>query len=259
MLKKIAATAFAAVLATGGLLVVGLAAAPAAQAATKVVMTPSGPYTSGQQVTIKVTGYTPGAPVAIGQCKKGRVVVGPGDCSPSKTGGAKLTTIGADGSVTVKVKMIVGSIQNTKPPIDSCGPGKPCVLAATNISNNKETFTVPLTYVGAAAPAKAPAKTPAKTSATKTTTKAPATNTTTKAPAANTTTTAPSTGSGGSTAGGTSTTESTGATTAADTGSLPKTGPRETALIALVGLAIFQVGLIVAVRAARATPRRISL
>lgn len=250
MLKKIAATAFAAVLATGGLLVVGLAAAPAAQAATKVVMTPSGPYTSGQQVTIKVTGYTPGAPVAIGQCKKGRVVVGPGDCSPSKTGGAKLTTIGADGSVTVKVKMIVGSIQNTKPPIDSCGPGKPCVLAATNISNNKETFTVPLTYVGAAAPAKAPAKTPAKTSATKTTTKAPATNTTT---------TAPSTSSGGSTAGGTSTTESTGATTAADTGSLPKTGPRETALIALVGLAIFQLGLIVAVRAARATPRRISL
>lgn len=250
MLKKIAATAFAAVLATGGLLVVGLAVAPAAQAATKVVMTPSGPYTGGQQVTIKVTGYTPGAPVAIGQCKKGRVVVGPGDCSPSKTGGAKLTTIGADGSVTVKVKILVGSVRNTKAPIDSCGPGKPCVLAATNISNNKETFTVPLTYVGAAAPAKAPAKTPAKTSTTKTTTKAPATNTTT---------TAPSASSGGSTASGTSTTESTGATTAADTGSLPKTGPGETALIALVGLAIFQLGLIVAVRAARATPRRISL
>lgn len=252
MFKKIAASAFAAVLATGGLMVVGLAVAPAAQAATKIVITPAGPYKGGQQVTVKASGYTAGAPVAIGQCKKGRAVTGPGDCSPSKTGGAKLTTIGADGSVTVSVKIIVGSIQNTKPPVDSCGPNNPCVLAATNISDNKETFEVNLTYVGAAATT----KTPAKTTTTKTTTTTK--KTTTTAPSTSTSTST-STSSGGSTSSGASTTQSTGSTTAADTGSLPKTGPRETALIALAGLAIFQLGLIVAVRAARATPRRISL
>jgi LPXTG-motif cell wall-anchored protein len=40
---------------------------------------------------------------------------------------------------------------------------------------------------------------------------------------------------------------------------LPKTGPKETAILALFGLALFQIGLIFAVRAARATPRRARL
>jgi LPXTG-motif cell wall-anchored protein len=37
---------------------------------------------------------------------------------------------------------------------------------------------------------------------------------------------------------------------------LPKTGPRETMIMALVGFALLQVGLIFAIRASRSTPRR---
>jgi len=40
---------------------------------------------------------------------------------------------------------------------------------------------------------------------------------------------------------------------------LPKTGPRETMMLALAGFVVFQIGLVLAVRATRAAPRRTAL
>ena len=233
--SKVLALTAAAVLSAGISLVAAGAAPSAAQAAPNdgkqtITVTPGGPYKGGEKVTIVAKGFTPNAPVAIGQCPVGRPIKGPGVCGATKLSGAKLTTADAQGVATVQLKIIVGSLQNTVPPEAFCGPKNPCYMSATCISNAKETTgtdgtvaprNFELTYVGA-------------TVAKKTTTKATTTKTETSTSNATTTKT----------------------TKAA---ALPKTGPKETAILALFGLALFQIGLIFAVRATRATPRRARL
>ena len=220
-------------LAAGISLVAGVVAPSAAQAAEgtqTISVTPAGPYKGGEKVTIVAKGFNPNEPVAIGQCPVGRPIKGPGVCGATKLSGAKLTTANAQGVATVQLKIVVGSLQNTVPPIASCGPKNACYMSATSISNPKNTTgtagtvaprNFELTYVGATVTKKATTKT-TKTTTTKTETAT--SNATTTKPAA-----------------------------------LPKTGPKETAILALFGLALFQIGLIFAVRAARATPRRARL
>lgn len=220
-------------LAAGISLVAGVVAPSAAQAAEgtqTISVTPAGPYKGGEKVTIVAKGFNPNEPVAIGQCPVGRPIKGPGVCGATKLSGAKLTTANAQGVATVQLKIVVGSLQNTVPPIASCGPKNACYMSATSISNPKNTTgtagtvaprNFELTYVGATVAKKATTKT-TKTTTTKTETST--SNATTTKPAA-----------------------------------LPKTGPKETAILALFGLALFQIGLIFAVRAARATPRRARL
>jgi len=223
IVKKVVALASAAALASSGLLLVGLAAPTAAQAAGQTMtITPAGPYKGGEKVTVSVKGFSPNAPVALGLCKKGRVASGPGDCAASKTGASRLIQANAQGEGTGAITMVVGSIGNSKPPADSCGPKNPCVMGAANITNAKEAVNTNVAYVGA--------------TTTKKTTTAPKTTTT----APKTTTTAPN-------------------TTATTPQSLPKTGPKETLIIGLLGLALFQIGLIFAVRAVRSSPRRMSI
>lgn len=233
--SKVLALTAAAVLSAGISLVAAGAAPSAAQAAPNdgkqtITVTPGGPYKGGEKVTIVAKGFSPNVPVAIGQCPVGRPIKGPGVCGATKLSGAKLTTANAQGVATVQLKIIVGSLQNTLAPEAFCGPKNPCYMSATCISNAKETTgtagtvaprNFELTYVGA-------------TVAKKTTTKATTTKTETSTSNATTTTT----------------------TKAA---ALPKTGPKETAILALFGLALFQIGLIFAVRATRATPRRARL
>ena len=232
--SKVLALTAAAVLSAGISLVAAGAAPSAAQAAPNdgkqtITVTPGGPYKGGEKVTIVAKGFSPNVPVAIGQCPVGRPIKGPGVCGATKLSGAKLTTANAQGEATVQLKIIVGSLQNTLAPEAFCGPKNPCYMSATCISNAKETTgtagtvaprNFELTYVGA---------TVAKKTTTKTTTK-------TETSTSNATTTK---------------------TTKA--AALPKTGPKETAILALFGLALFQIGLIFAVRAARATPRRARL
>ncbi|MCX6418809.1 MAG: LPXTG cell wall anchor domain-containing protein [Actinobacteria bacterium] len=226
--SKVLALTAASVLTAGISLVAGGVAPSVAQAVDGVQtisVTPAGPYKGGEKVTIVAKGFSPNVPVAIGQCPVGRPIKGPGVCGATKLDGAKLTTANAQGVATVKLTIIVGSLQNTVPPDASCGPKNPCYMSATCISNAKETTgalgtvaprNFELTYVGATVAKKTTTKTETSTS-NATTTK------TTKAAA------------------------------------LPKTGPKETAILALFGLALFQIGLIFAVRATRATPRRARL
>lgn len=244
--KKGLAVAAAMVLGTGGLLVVGVSPAQAAPAMT---FTPKGPFKGGETVTVSFTGYRADAPVAIGVCPAGRNVTGPGDCAPSKTGASRLVVADATGKGTGKIKIPLGPLQNIKVPKENCGPAKAdsCTMGASAIDGSGEAPLIVIRYAAAAAPAKA---------APRTTTTAPRTTTT----APRTTTTAPTTtGTTTGTASGTGTSGATGSTTAGTPTALPKTGPRETALVGFAGLLLLQIGLIFAVRAVRASPRRMSV
>ena len=220
--KKVLALTSTIALASSGLLLGGVVGASAAHAAGQTMnITPAGPYKGGEVVVVTVNGFSPKAPVAIGLCKKGRKATGPGDCAASKTGGSRLIQANASGVGTGKITILVGPIGNSKPPFDSCGPKNPCYMGAANITNAKEQIQKPIAYVGAVS----------STSTTKTTT---GTGT-----------------SSGSTATVTKTTTKSAA--------LPKTGPKDTLIIGLLGLVLFQIGLIFSVRAVRSAPRRVSV
>jgi len=249
IIKRGLAVAAAVVLATGGMLVVGISPAQAAPAMT---FTPKGPFKGGEVVQVSFTGYAAGAPVAIGVCPQGRNVTGPGDCAPSKTGASRLVTADASGKGTGKIKIPIGPLKNIKAPKEDCGPAKAngCTMGASAIDGSGEAPLIVIRYAAAAAAA-APAK-----AAPRTTTTAPRTTTT----APRTTTTAPTTtGTTTGTASGTGTSGATGSTTAGTPTALPKTGPRETALVGFAGLLLLQIGLIFAVRSVRASPRRMSV
>ena len=230
--SKVLALMAAAVLAAGISLVAGVAAPSAAQAKVKegsqtISVTPAGPYKGGEKVTIVAKGFEPNEPVAIGQCPVGRPIKGPGVCGATKLSGAKLTQANAQGVATVQLKIIVGSLENTVPPTASCGPKNACYMSATSISNIKNSTGT----AGTVAPNNFELTYVGATVTKKATTKT--TTTKTETATSNATTTKPA--------------------------ALPKTGPKETAILALFGLALFQIGLIFAVRSARATPRRVRL
>ena len=214
-----AGLAIAVLLAAPVALVVAVIAPSGAQAAGQTMtIVPAGPYKGGEKVTVTVKGFSPNAPVAIGLCKKGRVAAGPGDCAASKTGASRLIQANAQGVGTGAITIVLGSIGNSKPPADSCGPKNPCVMGAANITNAKEAVNTNIAYVGAT------------TSTPKPTTTASAT---------------------------TSADPSTGATPT-PTKTIGHLGPRDDALkIGFAGVIALQLGLIAVVRASRAVPRRI--
>jgi len=240
-------------LATSALLVVPsigaalVVSASPAQAAPQMTFTPQGPFKGGETVTVTFSGYAAAAPVAIGVCPAGRNVTGPGDCAPARTGASRLVTADASGKGTGKIKIPLGPLKNIKAPAESCGPARAdsCTMGASAIDGSGQAPIIVIKFAAAAAPAKA---------APRTTTTAPRTTTT----APRTTTTAPTT-TGTGTGTGTGASGATGSTTTGTTTALPKTGPRETALVGFAGLALLQIGLIFAVRAARSSPRRMSV
>ena len=222
---RLGAAAAAAVLAVGGAVVV---TASPAMAAPTIKLSSNGPFKDGDKVTVTMAGFSPNAPVAVGLVPASRYPAeGPGDACASKLGCSALLVADASGGVSKELTIVEGPIENSKAPAETCGPKNACVIGAANINDAKETVKVDVKYVEAA-------------SATKTTT----------------TETEAST-SGGASA--TKTTTETTTATATTTGTLPKTGPTETLVIGLLGFAVFQLGLIVAVRAFRSSPRRMSV
>ena len=104
-----------------------------------LVVSPAGPYKGGDVVTLTARGFSPNSPIAVGQCPVGRPVTGPGVCAASKNGGSRLLQANEEGVATGILTIIVGSIENSTPPVESCGPANPCYFSATNITNAKET------------------------------------------------------------------------------------------------------------------------
>jgi len=145
-----AGLAIAVLLAAPVALVVTVIAPSGAQAAGQsITIVPAGPYKGGEKVTVTASGFSPNAPIAVGLCKKGRVATGPGDCAASKTGASRLIQANAQGVGTGAITIVLGSIGNSKPPADSCGPKNPCVMGAANITNAKEAVNKDIAFVGA--------------------------------------------------------------------------------------------------------------
>jgi hypothetical protein len=222
-LTRWGAAAAAAVLAVGGAVVV---TASPAMAAPTIKVSPAGPYKGGDKVEVSLAGFSPNAPVAVGLISASRFPAeGPGDACASKLGCSALTVADASGAVKKTLTIVEGPIENSKPPANTCGPKNACVIGAANINNPAETVKFDIKYEEASEPT--PTSSPTQS----------ATDEPTNTPPSSPTPTC------------------TQEQAAAGECELPSTGPAETALIGLAGLAVFQVGLIVAVRAGRSRPR----
>jgi hypothetical protein len=203
-------------LAIGGVLAV--TASPAA-AAPKLELSDNGPFKGGEKVTVTLTGFTPNAPIAVGIIPASRFPAeGPGDACAQKLGCSALLVADAQGGLTKELTVVKGPIENSKAPAETCDAENDCVFGAANINENSETAKADITYV-------ANGSDPTPTSSATPTGTADPTNTATP-------------------------------TSTATTTALPDTGPgAATTLPALAGIAALQVGLILAVRSARARPR----
>lgn len=220
-----------ALLATMTVIGLGTAITPA-QAAPKVTVQGNSGLEGGETLTVTVSGFTPGSPLAVGVCPTGRKLGGPGDCGPAGKGYSRLTQTDASGSTTTTLKIPPpGPLGNTTGAKAQCPP---CSIAAATIGGDIETASVKLNYASAQKPA-AP-----KPSATKKS----------------------SSGAGGAGDDSASTTATQQDDTAAAAGgggapTTAETGPRETAILALVALLLLQLGLMMYVRSVRSTPRRV--
>jgi hypothetical protein len=214
--KNVVGAVAAATLLAGGSMV---GFATPALAEPTITVEPNENLKAGDEITVTVTGFGANKPIAVGIGAKDRVATGPGDGGRGKNGNSDLTTSDANGSSTAKLLVPVGPLGNLTPPAVSCPP---CQVNATDISSagNPDgpirAKSVVLNYASEAA---APKK------------KAAASN----ADAAD-----------------------GAAASNADSGadSLASTGPRETAVLALAAFLMLQIGVVLAVRAARSTPRR---
>jgi len=222
-LVTMAAAAFLVVPSIGvGLLVT----ASPAQAAPAMTFTPKGPFKGGEIVQVSFSGYAAGAPVAIGVCPQGRNVTGPGDCGRTKSGNSRLVTADASGKGTGKIKIPIGPLNNLKAPKENCGPAKAdgCTMGASAIDGSGQAPLVTIRYATVAATPKPSATPKPTTRATPTAEPTDDVSPQPKPPVGN--------------------------------DDLADTGPSSTGWMALVGFGALQIGLIAAVRAARATPAR---
>jgi len=219
--RLIAGAAASAFLASAAL--VGLTAGPA-QAAPKMTVTPNQNLKGGDKISVEVTGMPPSTAVAVGICKVGRAASGAGDCAAGKTGASRLLATDGSGKVSTTLVVIEGPAQNTKAPKYDCDADNPCEVRASTIGGEVVEVAVKLNYAAAKGAAA----------------DEPAADDPADEPAAEDTSDA-------------------GAAAADDDAALSTTGPRETAIMALVGFVLFQIGLVFAVRSHRAAPRRSAL
>src|SRR5690349_21477820 len=141
--KKLLATT-GAVVVFAGATVIG--AASAAHAAPEVTVTPNSGLKNGTVVTVTYSGFSPGAPIAVGVCPTERVnagIKGPGDCGRTKNGASKLTTSDDTGNRTDQITVQKGALGNATPPAETCPP---CSIGVTNIGKASENASVELVY-----------------------------------------------------------------------------------------------------------------
>jgi len=110
-----------------------------------ISVSPAGPYTGGQNVTVSVTGFSPNASVVIALCKRGKTVSSPNSCTLT-SGSAYLVSSNSSGSASSPLTVLNGSLNN--PDGDTCGPSNNCVFIALNISRQCEVTATGITYVG---------------------------------------------------------------------------------------------------------------
>jgi hypothetical protein len=217
--RVLASVGAVALVASGGVVI----AAGPAQAAPSITVSPNKDLKDGDVVQVEMKGFSPNSPVAVGLTQTGRESKGPGDAGRTKNGNSKLTTTDASGNSSAEITISTGGLGNLTPPEVVCPP---CDMAATNIaSGGAEAARVKLNYAKAGGGNKKPVADPVEQPAD-------------EAPAETPGNSAPNN---------------------AQPKDLAQTGPRETALMAIGGFVLLQIGLIFAVRASRSGPRRAAL
>jgi hypothetical protein len=219
------------------------ALATPAQAAPRMTVSGNNDLEGGETLTVKLSGFTPGATLAVGVCPVGRTVTGPGDCGPAGKGYSRLTRSDASGALTTTIKVPPAGkpLGNTSGPKVDCPP---CEIAASTIGDGPvEADSVELNY--ASADSGSGGGGGGGGGGGNNEAGGGAADEDESEPAA-----APATEVADTDDSGTAAADEDAPTTAA-------TGPRETLLVGLTALLLLQLGLVMYVRAVRSTPRRL--
>ncbi len=121
----------------------------AAAGSPSITATPSTGLVDGQQVQVVGSGFTPGDPVAVAECRAG--ATSPGDCYLSDRA---QTTVAADGSFSLSfevARVIQAADAAPGAPLIDCAAPAACVLGAEDLSTLAGA-TVPIAFDSAVAP-----------------------------------------------------------------------------------------------------------
>lgn len=149
---------------TGGLLLV-VPALSAAAASPTISVSPSSGLTNGQSVTVKLSGFTPNASVAVIECSP---LVAQDKQAACDTAGVKVLTADASGAATTPLVVKTGQIGTASG--STCpGPGGVCLITAANTTNQAENTSAQVTFATAASAAPSASPTPVPGATTPTT------------------------------------------------------------------------------------------
>lgn len=187
-------------------------------------LSPAGPYSGGQQISVNLTGWTKGQLVVILTCPKGVFPKAnpPGaGCAPytNPAGGGTVGTIGDGGKGSFKLTIVEGKLDGTS---YTCSTKTPCTIGAYGTDSDG-----------------VPAKTPKAQTITYKSAATSGSSTSGSSTSTSSTSTSSGSTSGSSTSGSST---SSGTTTSSGTGGLVNTGPGDAPELAMTGFGVLVLG-----------------
>lgn len=115
-------------------------------------VSPAGPYSGGESVTIKGGGFEPNEQVVLSICIGGQRLAGPQDCAPLNGSSSAVGAANGGGVASLSVKVIKGDLGAQSKPGHVCGnaASESCVFSLTNFGG-KGPDAVRVTYKETAA------------------------------------------------------------------------------------------------------------
>jgi hypothetical protein len=218
-----------------------------------ITVDPTGPLAAGATVTVTASGFTPSTTVVVAQCLPdgSGAVASPLQCADASTGSSTVAAVDAQGAFTATLTITVGDIRSGV----SC-TGDACVIGAISTATTADQALAPVSLTGSGTSLPAPTATPSSTpSATPSSTPSAEPSTTpTPEPSSSEPTAEPQTSTPAPTNNGNGNGNGNNANSGGKPGKLAVTGPEDAGLSLVVGIVALQLGLMVAVRARRATP-----
>jgi hypothetical protein len=137
----------------------------AVAAYSNLSISPAGPYSGGESVTLKAGGFEPNEQLVLSICIGGQRLAGPQDCAPLNGSSSAVGAANASGNASLEIKVLKGELGAQSKPGHVCGNGssESCVFSLTNFSG-KGPDAVRVTYKEDAAAASG---TPASSSGSK--------------------------------------------------------------------------------------------
>ncbi len=132
-----------------------LLAAPALAATPGISVSPSTGLANGQTVTVSLSGFSAGAPVAVIECSPLQATAQQAACD---TAGVKIVTANASGTATTPFTVTTGQI-GTAAGSTCPGQGGVCLITAANTGNQTQNATAQVAFTVASTATPAPATT----------------------------------------------------------------------------------------------------